>query len=53
MCEVKALAWVILLSEGFLAFEFNLSYLQGYFNPNEFKFGGLDNNGVGITMCAR
>jgi probable O-glycosylation ligase (exosortase A-associated) len=44
------LAWVIVLSQGYLAFELNLIYLAGAFDPREFGFAGLDNNGVAITM---
>jgi putative inorganic carbon (HCO3(-)) transporter len=52
--KLKQLAWVILLSQGFVAWELNLSYfngfnyLHGYGSPQ--AFGGMDNNCVGIAM---
>lgn len=48
--KLMQLAWVILLSVGYLAFEFNLSYLQGYNRIREEGFGSLDNNGVAIVL---
>jgi O-antigen ligase len=48
--RLRQLAWVILLSVGYLAFEFNLSYLQGYNRIREEGFGGLDNNGIAILL---
>ncbi|HWB13959.1 MAG TPA: O-antigen ligase family protein [Gemmataceae bacterium] len=50
--QIMSLAWTIVLSQGYLAFEFNLQYLKHTFNPEEFAFAGLDNNGIGITMCS-
>jgi O-antigen ligase len=52
--RLRQLAWVILLSAGYLGFEFNVSYLQGYNRIREEGFGGLDNNGVAILLdsCA-
>jgi putative inorganic carbon (HCO3(-)) transporter len=50
--QVKRLAWVIVLCQSYQAYEFNMQYLQAGFNEEEFTFGGLDNNGVGITMCS-
>ncbi len=49
--RLKQLAWVIVICQGYLAYEFNLNYLQmPYFLPQEFTHGGLDNNGIAITM---
>jgi len=48
--QLRQLAWVILLSQGYLAFEFNLIYLDGMFSPADFVFAGLDNNSIAITM---
>ena len=54
--KLKQLAWVIVLSQGYVAFELNMSYLsQGgmflhYFRHN--GFGGMDNNCVSIAMAA-
>jgi putative inorganic carbon (hco3(-)) transporter len=51
MDKLKQLAWVIVLSQGYLAYEFNLLYFQSpMFNPVEWTHGGLDNNGIAITM---
>src|SRR5262245_34966266 len=50
MEQVKQLLWVILLSQGYLAFELNLLY---YADPNslhEDGYGGMDNNCVAIAM---
>ncbi|MCI0350026.1 MAG: DUF5935 domain-containing protein, partial [Acidobacteriales bacterium] len=52
VARVKQLAWVIVLSQGYLALHFNLDYLNGQFNPLEFDHGSLDNNGMAITMVA-
>lgn len=48
--DLRKLAWVIVLSMGFLAYEFNLTYYSTDFIPWEFYHGGLDNNGIAITM---
>ena len=48
--KVKQLVWVIVLSQGFLAYEFNLTYYTTIFDPVEFTHGGLDNNGIAISM---
>jgi O-antigen ligase len=48
--ELRQLAWVIVISMGFLAYEFNLTYYSTVFIPWEFYHGGLDNNGIAITM---
>lgn len=49
--KLKQLAWVIVVSQGYLAYEMNLLY---FFNPDfigrEMTHGGLDNNGIAITM---
>jgi putative inorganic carbon (hco3(-)) transporter len=50
MHKLKQLMWVIVLSQGFLAYEFNLTYYTQFFLPSEFMHGGLDNNGIAITM---
>ncbi len=50
MAKVKQLVWVIVLSQGYLAYEFNLTYYTTVFDPTEFTHGGLDNNGIAITM---
>jgi O-antigen ligase len=48
--RLKQLARVIHLGVGYLAFEFNVSYLEGYNRIREEGFGGLDNNGVAILL---
>lgn len=48
--KLQQLAWVIVISQGYLAYEFNLTFYAGYFVAWEFNFGGLDNNGIAITM---
>jgi O-antigen ligase len=50
--EVKQLAWVILLSEAFVAWEFNLSYFEGYNRLLMEGFGGMDNNCHAIALVA-
>ncbi|MDB4731349.1 O-antigen ligase family protein [bacterium] len=52
--HVKQLAWVILLSQGYVAYSMNDSYFSG-FNPLDSNvgtgsFGGMDNNCVAIAM---
>lgn len=48
--KVKQLVWVIVLSQGYVAFELNMSYLGGFNRVTEVGFGGMDNNSVGIAM---
>jgi probable O-glycosylation ligase (exosortase A-associated) len=48
--KLRQLAWVILLSQGYLAFEFNVRYYTSTFVLQEFSLGGLDNNAIAITM---
>ncbi len=52
--KLKQLAWVILLSQGYLAWSLNLSYLNGFNfldgNVGPGGFGGMDNNCVAISM---
>jgi probable O-glycosylation ligase (exosortase A-associated) len=58
MDKLKQLAWVIVLSQGYVAFEFNLTYYQGYNRLYEEGFAYMDNNcnaialvtGVGIAF---
>jgi probable O-glycosylation ligase (exosortase A-associated) len=50
--KLKQLAWVILLSQGYVALEFNLSYFQGYNRIQEDAFGSLDNNSIAIVLVA-
>lgn len=48
--KVKWLAWTVVLTQGYLAFEFNLQYFNGYVDPSSWKFASLDNNGIAITQ---
>jgi O-antigen ligase len=49
--KLRQLAWVIVLCQGYLAYEFNLHYIYSpLFIPWEWTHGGLDNNGIAITM---
>jgi O-antigen ligase len=48
--RLRQLAWVILLSESYIAFEMNLSYFHGYNRLWHDGFGSLDNNGAAVGM---
>ena len=49
--RLKQLIWVIVISQGYLAYEFNLTYLNSpMFVAWEWTHAGLDNNGIAITM---
>jgi len=48
--KLKTLIWVIVLSQGFLAYEFNQNYYAGLISDSEWSFRGLDNNGIAIVM---
>jgi probable O-glycosylation ligase (exosortase A-associated) len=48
--KTKQLAWVMLLSQGYLAFELNLSLYQGTNRLQDDLFVGMDNNCVAIAM---
>jgi probable O-glycosylation ligase (exosortase A-associated) len=47
--KLKQLAWVLLLSQGYLALHFNVSYYQGFNIVTLLGFGG-DNNTIAIGM---
>jgi len=51
--RLKQLAWVILLCEGYLAFEFNQWYFGGYNRLWIEGFGDMDNNcnAIALTCC--
>ena len=49
--KLKILAWVIALSHGYVAYELNLSYYDGYNALQEIGFGGMDNNSFSIALC--
>ena len=48
--KVKALAWVIMISQGYVAYEMNLTYYSGFNRIRELGFGGMDNNCNAIAM---
>ncbi|MBI3408461.1 MAG: O-antigen ligase family protein [Planctomycetes bacterium] len=50
--KLKLLAWVILVCQGFVAWEMNLAYYSGFNRVWEIGFGGMDNNCVAISMVA-
>jgi probable O-glycosylation ligase (exosortase A-associated) len=54
MKKVMQLAWVIVLSEGYLALEFNEFYYDGFNRLTEAGFGGMDNNcnAIALVTCA-
>ena len=49
--KLKALAWVIMLSQGYVAYDLNMSYLSGYNRLTDVGFGGMDNNCNAIAMA--
>lgn len=49
--QLKQLAWVIVLSHGFVAYELNLSYYSGFNVIQQVGFAGMDNNSFSIAMC--
>lgn len=50
LAKVRQLVWVIVLAQGFLAYEFNLMYYAGHIVSTEWMHAGLDNNSIAITM---
>lgn len=50
--DLKALAWVIVLCEGYVCFEMNLYYLRGFNFLYFIGFAGMDNNSVAIGFVA-
>jgi O-antigen ligase len=50
VAKLRQLAWVMMLSQGYLAFEFNLRYRSGITEPTAYGFGGMDEVSVGIAM---
>src|SRR5262249_14371701 len=50
VAQLKQLAWVIVLSQGYLAYEFNVEYYSGFNRLVEGDFATLDNNCVAITL---
>ncbi len=52
LSKLKQLAWVMVASMGYIAFEMNLSYYQGFNRVREMGFAGMDNNSTAIAMVA-
>jgi probable O-glycosylation ligase (exosortase A-associated) len=52
VAKLKQLAWVILVSHGYVAYDLNMSYVSGFNRLHEIGFGGMDNNCVGITLVS-
>jgi probable O-glycosylation ligase (exosortase A-associated) len=50
MDQLKQLAWVVLVSHGWVALELNRAYYDGFNIVQELGFGGMDNNCVAIAM---
>jgi len=52
--KLKALAWVIVLSQALIAGVLELNYLGGFNRMQEIGFGGFDNNSaaIGMVTCA-
>jgi len=48
--RLKQLAWVLILSHGILAVQFNEQYYAYGIDTNDWMFAGLDNNSIAITM---
>lgn len=49
--KLKQLAWVIVLSQAYVAFQLNLTYYQGGFYEGTFSgFGGMDEKSTSIGM---
>lgn len=50
--KLKQLAWVIALSQGYVALEMNQAYYAGFNRVTEVGFAGMDNNCLAIAMVA-
>jgi hypothetical protein len=50
--KLRQLGWVILLSLGYLAFDLNVSYYEGFNRIVLQGFAGMDNNSFAIAMVA-
>jgi O-antigen ligase len=49
--QIKQMAWVIVLCQGYLALNFHdIYYFSPFWNPDVWNFGGLDRNGIAVTM---
>jgi probable O-glycosylation ligase (exosortase A-associated) len=50
VAQLKQLAWVIVLSHAYIAYDFNMSYYSGFNRLHDLGFGGMDNNCVAIAF---
>jgi probable O-glycosylation ligase (exosortase A-associated) len=50
VAKLKQLAWVIVVSQGYVAYDLNQAYYGGFNRVQEVGFGGMDNNCVAIAM---
>lgn len=50
--RLRQLAWVLVLSLGYVALEMNVSYYEGYNRIQELGHGGMGNNGTAIAMAS-
>jgi probable O-glycosylation ligase (exosortase A-associated) len=49
----RRMLWIIVLSQGYVAYEMNYSYfVEGQNRVQEFGYGGMDNNSFGIGLAA-
>lgn len=49
--KLRQLGWVLLLSQGYVAYELNMAYLGGFNVLDSIGYRAMDNNGVAITMA--
>lgn len=50
VAKLKQLAWVIVLSHAYVAYDMNEAYYSGFNRMQEIGFGSIDNNCMAITM---
>jgi len=48
--KLKQLAWVLMLSQGYVAYEMNVSYYEGFNRMQLMGFAGMDNNSTAIAI---
>jgi probable O-glycosylation ligase (exosortase A-associated) len=50
--QLKLLAWVVVISQSYPAYELNMTYFGGYNQLREEGFAGFDNNSYAIALVA-
>ena len=50
MQQLTQIAWVIVLSHGYLALEFNMSYYSGFNRLLQTGFAGMEEKSIALTM---